>query len=82
VVPTVEKAIGQKLAPMGFDKTIYAPASIVALIVSPLLCAILCYLMHPSPEKTKPISEEALKGLTAVADFERQISRGTDIADN
>ena len=81
VVPTVEKAIGQKLAPMGFDKTIYAPASIVALIVSPLLCAFLCYLMHPAPEKTKPISEEALKGLTVVADFESRLTRGTDIAD-
>lgn len=81
VVPTVEKAIGQKLAPMGFDKTIYAPASIAAIIVSPLLCALFCYLMHPTPEKTRPISEEALKNLTVVADFESRITRGTDIAD-
>jgi len=28
----VEKEIGQKLLPMGFDKTIYAPAGNVALI--------------------------------------------------
>ena len=81
VVPTVEKAIGQKLAPMGFEKTIYAPASIAAIIVSPLLCALLCFLMHPTPEKTRPITPEALKGLTAVADFESRITRGTEIAD-
>jgi short-chain fatty acids transporter len=81
VVPTVEKAIGQKLAPMGFEKTIYAPASIVAFIISPLLCALLCYLMHPAPEKTKPINQEALKGLSAMADFESRLTRGTDIAD-
>jgi len=81
VVPTVEKAIGQKLLPMGFDKTIYAPASIVALIVSPLLCAILCYLMHPLPEKTKTISPEALKNLSELADMESRLTRGKDIAD-
>jgi len=81
IVPTVEKAIGQKLLPMGFNKTIYAPASIVAMILAPLLAAFLCYLMHPVPEKTKPISEEALKGLTEMSDFESRITRGTDIAD-
>lgn len=81
VVPTVEKAIGQKLLPMGFDTTIYAPASIVAIIVSPLLCAFLCYLMHPIPEKTRPLSEEGLKDLTAIADFESSITRGNEIAD-
>jgi len=81
VVPTVEKAIGQKLLPMGFEKTIYAPASLVAMILSPLLAALFCFLMHPVPEKTKPISSEALKGLVAMADFESRITRGTDLAD-
>jgi len=51
------------------------------MILAPLLAAFLCYLMHPVPEKTKPISEEALKGLTEMSDFESRITRGTDIAD-
>jgi short-chain fatty acids transporter len=37
--------------------------------------------MHPAPEKTKPINQEALKGLSAMADFESRLTRGTDIAD-
>jgi len=81
VVPTVEKAIGQKLLPMGFDKTIYAPASLVGMVLGTIICPVLCYLMHPVPEKTKPISEEALKGLAALADIEGRVTRGQDIAD-
>ncbi len=81
VVPTVEKAIGTKLLPMGFDKTIYAPASIVALIVSPLLCALLCYLMHPDPERTKTISDEALQKLKDMVDLDKGLPKGNDIAD-
>jgi short-chain fatty acids transporter len=81
VVPIVEKAIGAKLLPMGFEKTIYAPASIAALIVSPLLCACLCYLMHPTPDKTRTISDEALRNLEEMANFEDKVTRGNDIAD-
>jgi short-chain fatty acids transporter len=81
VVPTVEKAIGMKLAPMGFDKTIYAPASIVALIVSPILCALLCYLMHPSPDKTRTISDEALAHLEEMVNLDKNLTRGADFAD-
>jgi len=81
VVPTVEKAIGVKLTPMGFNKTIYAPASIVALIVSPILCALLCYLMHPSPDKTRTISDEALQHLEEIVNLDKKLTRGNDIAD-
>jgi short-chain fatty acids transporter len=81
VVAAVEKTINVKLLPMGFDKTIYAPASIVALIVSPILCAVLCYFMHPLPNKTKSISEEALKDLEQIANFDKNVVKGKSIAD-
>lgn len=69
IVPIIEKEIGQKLLPMGFDKTIYAPASIVALIVTPIIAMLSCYFMHPTPERTRPIDHEALEKLAAEAHF-------------
>ena len=81
VVPIVEKAIGMKLSPMGFDKTIYAPASLVGMVIGIIVAPLLCYLMHPLPEKTKTISEEAQKALAAMADIGGKVTRGQDIAD-
>jgi short-chain fatty acids transporter len=81
VIPAVEKTIGMKLLPMGFDKTIYAPASIVGMVIGIIVAPVLCYMMHPVPEKTKTISEEALKGLSQLADVGGGVARGKDIAD-
>ena len=81
VVPMVEKAIGTKLAPMSFDKTIYAPASIVAIVLLPLLALALCYLMHPTPERTRPIDGKALQRLTEVASFDTRPPENPTIAD-
>ena len=81
IVPTVEKVIGMKLLPMGFDKTIYAPASIVGMVIGIIVAPVLCYMMHPVPEKTRTISEEALKGLSVLADVGGGVARGNDIAD-
>lgn len=69
VVTTVEKELGIKLTPMPFNKTIYALASIIGLIFTPLLGTLMCYLMHPTPERTKTISEEALKKLQSIVEF-------------
>jgi short-chain fatty acids transporter len=69
IIPSIEKEIGQKLDPMGFDQTIYATASIVGLILTPILAVLICYLMHPTPEKSRPISPEALEKLAVESQF-------------
>lgn len=81
VVPMVEKAIGQQLLPMGFDKTIYAPASLVAIVLTPILALVLCYLMHPTPQKTKEIDSKALQRLVEVSSFESRPPANPSIAD-
>jgi short-chain fatty acids transporter len=81
IVPTMEQEIGQKLAPMGFNKTIYAPASLAALILTPILAMILVYLMHPTPERTRAIEPEALDKLAAESQFKLEKPQHMSIAD-
>jgi len=81
IVPTIEKELGRKLTPMGFDQTIYAPASLVALILTPLLAVITCYLMHPTPERTRSISPEALAKLAAESQFRLEKPKEMALAD-
>ncbi len=69
-VKTVEGAIGIKLAPLGFNKTIFAPASLVALVVLPVIGLVLSYLMHPTREKTQELDEGAIAKLSEVAKFD------------
>jgi short-chain fatty acids transporter len=82
VIPTIEKAIGQKLAPMPFTQTIYAFASVIALIVTPLVASLVCYLMHPAPERTKAISPEALQKLSSVMEFKLEKPQVMHLADH
>lgn len=81
IIPMMEKDLGQKLLPMGFDKTIYAPASIVALILTPLVAMITTYLMHPTPERTRSIDPEALKKLAAESQFTLDKPQNMTLAD-
>ena len=81
IVSTIEKEVGQKLLPMGFDKTIWAPASLACLILTPILAVLLCYLMHPTPERTRTISPEALAKLAAESQFELQKPKEMTLAD-
>jgi short-chain fatty acids transporter len=81
IIPVMEKDLGQKLAPMGFDKTIYAPASIVALILTPIVAMLSCYFMHPTPERTRSIDPEALKKLAAESQFTLEKPKEMALAD-
>jgi len=81
VVSTVEKELGIKLAPMPFNKTIYAPASIIGLICTPLLATLMCYLMHPPAERTRTISEEALEKLERIVTFKVEKPTEMHLAD-
>lgn len=81
IIPAMEKEIGRKLTPMGFDQTIYAPASLVCLILTPLLAILMCYLMHPTPERTRSISPEALEKLAAESQFRLERPREMTLAD-
>jgi short-chain fatty acids transporter len=81
IVSTIEKEIGQKLLPMGFDKTIWAPASLACLFLTPILAVLLCYLMHPTPERTRTITPEALAKLAAESQFDLQKPKEMTLAD-
>jgi len=81
IVPAIEKEIGQKLIPMGFDQTIYATASLFGLILTPILAVLICYLMHPTPERTRSISPENLENLAAEAHFKLEKPREMALAD-
>ena len=81
MVQSIEKEIGQKLAPMSFDKTIWAPASLVGLVLTPILATIVCYLMHPTPERTKTISPQALEKLSAQSQFKLEKPKEMVLAD-
>jgi short-chain fatty acids transporter len=80
-VSAIEKALGQKLAPMGFDKTIYAPASLVGLVLTPILGVLICCLMHPEPEKARSISPNILEKLAAEAQFRVEKPQEMTLAD-
>jgi short subunit fatty acids transporter len=54
---------------MSFDQTIYATASLFGLILTPILAVLVCYLMHPTAERTRSIAPEALEKLAAEAQF-------------
>jgi len=81
IVPSIEKEIGQKLAPMPFDQTIYATASLFGLILTPILAVLTCYLMHPTPERTRSISPEALEKLSTQAQFKLEKPKEMSLAD-
>jgi short-chain fatty acids transporter len=81
IVSTIEKEVGQKLLPMGFDKTIWAPASLACLFLTPILAVLLCYLMHPTPERTRTITPEALAKLAAESQFDLQKPKEMTLAD-
>ena len=81
IIPTIEKELGRKLNPMGFDQTIYAPASLVCLILTPLLAVLISYLMHPTPERTRSISAEALEKLGAESQFKLEKPKEMALAD-
>jgi short-chain fatty acids transporter len=81
IVQSFEKEIGQKLAPMSFDKTIWATASLVGLVLTPILATILCYLMHPTPERTRTISPEALEKLSTQSQFKLEKPKEMVLAD-
>jgi len=81
IVPTIEQALGQKLLPMGFDKTIWTPASIACIFLTPLVAVITCYLMHPTPERTRTISPEALAKLSAQSQLTLEKPKEMSIAD-
>jgi len=81
IVPTIEKEIGQKLLPMGFDQTIYATASLFGLILTPIIAVLTCYLMHPTPERTRPITPEALEKLAAESQFKLEKPKEMALAD-
>jgi len=81
VIPSIEKEIGQKLGPMGFDQTIYATASLFGLILTPVLAVLTCYLMHPAPERSRSISPEALEKLAAEAQFKLEKPKEMALAD-
>jgi short-chain fatty acids transporter len=81
IVLSIEKELGQKLLPMGFDKTIWAPASLACLVLTPLLAVITCYLMHPTPERTRTITPEALAKLSAESQFTLEKPKEMSLAD-
>ncbi len=81
IVPAIEKEIGRKLAPMPFDQTIYATASVIGLILTPIVAVLTCYLMHPTPERTKSISPEALEKLAAESQFKLERPKEMALAD-
>jgi short-chain fatty acids transporter len=81
IVPTIEKEIGRKLSPMGFDQTIYTTASLFGLILTPILAVLTCYLMHPTPERTRPITPEALEKLAAESQFKLERPKEMALAD-
>lgn len=81
VVPTIEKEIGQKLLPMPFTKTIWASASLVGLILTPLLATLICYLMHPAPERSRSIAPEELDRLESIMRFKVERPKEMHLAD-
>ena len=81
IIPAIEKEIGRKLAPMAFDQTIYATASLFGLILTPIVAVLTCYLMHPTPERTKSISAESLEKLAAEAQFKLEKPKEMALAD-
>lgn len=81
IVSSIEKEVGQKLLPMGFNNTIWAPASLFCLFLTPILATLLCYLMHPTPERTRTISPEALAKLSAESQFDLQKPKEMTLAD-
>jgi len=81
IIPVIEKELGQKLTPMGFDKTIYATASLFGLILTPIVAVLTCYLMHPTPERTRPITPEALEKLAAESQFKLEKPKEMALAD-
>lgn len=81
IIPTMEKELGQKLTPIGFDQTIYSFASLVGLILTPLLAIYLCSMMHPAPERARSISPEVLEKLSGEAQFAVQKPKQMTLAD-
>jgi len=81
IIPVIEKELGQKLIPMGFNNTIFATASLFGLILTPLLAILTCYLMHPTPERTRPIAPEALEKLAAESQFTLEKPKVMTLAD-
>jgi len=81
IIPTIEKEIAGKLAPMPFDQTIYATASLFGLVLTPIIAVITCYLMHPAPERTKSISPEILEKLAAESQFKLEKPKEMALAD-
>jgi short-chain fatty acids transporter len=81
IIPAIEKEIGRKLFPMPFNQTIYATASLFGLILTPIVAVVTCYLMHPTPERTKSISPESLEKLAAEAQFKLEKPKEMTLAD-